>query len=110
MSKMTGPVGRRKAEGYRVGAESWAGCAGRHDVWRAASGMQANKSGIDDAFEVVGVAPAEIAVVDADRRDPGITVLDFGQAPPDSEKSPPSLPRSSPVMAGGMSKPSFSQN
>jgi len=53
--------------------------------------MQANKSGIDDAFEVIGVAPAEIAVVDADRRDPGITVLDFGQAPPDSEKSPPSL-------------------
>jgi hypothetical protein len=45
--------------------------------------MQANKSGIDDAFEVIGVAPAEIAVVDADRRDPGLFRLgnrDFGAA------------------------------
>ena len=52
-------------------------------MWRAAGGMQANKSGIDDAFEVIGVAPAEIAVVDADRRDPGLFRLgnrDFGAA------------------------------
>ena len=45
--------------------------------------MQADKSGIDDAFEVIGVAPAEIAVVDADRRDPGLFRLgnrDFGAA------------------------------
>jgi hypothetical protein len=43
-------VFRRGTKGF---AESWAGCAGRHDVWRAAGGMQANKSGIDDAFEVI---------------------------------------------------------
>ena len=39
---------------------------------RAAGGVQADKSGIDDAFEVIGVAPAEITVIDADRRDPGL--------------------------------------
>ena len=77
MSKMTGP------EGYRVGAESRAGCAGRHDVRRATGGVQADKSGIDDAFEVIGVAPAEIAAVDADGRGPGLFRLgnrDFGAA------------------------------
>jgi len=77
------PIGRRKAEGYRVCAESRAGCAGRYDVRRAAGGVQADKSGIDDAFEVIGVASAEIAIVDADRRDPGLFRLgnrDFGAA------------------------------
>ena len=50
---------------------------------RAAGGVQADKSRIDDAFEVIGVAPAEIAVVDADGRDPGLFCLgnrDFGAA------------------------------
>ena len=50
---------------------------------RAAGGVQADKPGIDDAFEVIGVAPAEIAVVDADRRDPGLFRLgncDLGAA------------------------------
>ena len=45
--------------------------------------MQTDKSEIDDAFEVIGVAPAEIAVVDVDRRDPGLFRLgnrDFGAA------------------------------
>jgi hypothetical protein len=75
------PLGRRKAEHYRVGAESRPGCAGRHDVRRAAGGVHTDESGIDDPFEVMGVAPAEIAVVDADRRDPGLSCLgdrDFG--------------------------------
>ena len=56
---------------------------GRHDVRRAAGGVKTDKSGIDDTFEVIGVAPAEIAVVDADRRDPGLFRLgnrDFGAA------------------------------
>ena len=50
---------------------------------RAAGGVQADKSGINDAFEVIGVAPAEIAVVDADCREPGVFRLgnrDFGAA------------------------------
>ena len=34
--------------------------------------MKTDKSGIDDTFEVIGVAPAEIAVVDADRGDPAL--------------------------------------
>jgi len=38
-------------------------------VRRAAGGVKADKSGMDDEFEVIGVASAEIAVVDADRRD-----------------------------------------
>jgi len=45
--------------------------------------VQADKSGIDDAFEVIGAAPAEIAVVDADGRDPDLFRLgnrDFGAA------------------------------
>ena len=45
------PIGRRKADGDRVGAQSRTGCAGRHDVRRAAGGVQADKAGIDDAFE-----------------------------------------------------------
>jgi hypothetical protein len=48
-----GPVlaGRRRAtEGYRVGANGRADCAGRQEVRRAAGGVQADKSGIDDAF------------------------------------------------------------
>ena len=51
------PVVRMKTEGYRIGAESWPGCAGRHNVRRAASGVQTDKPGIDDAFEIIGVAP-----------------------------------------------------
>src|SRR3984893_1044303 len=50
---------------------------------RAAGGVQADKSGIDDAFEVIRVAPAKIAVVDADRGDPalfGFGNRDFGAA------------------------------
>jgi hypothetical protein len=80
---MTGPVGRRKAEGYRVGAQSRAGCAGRYDVRRAAGCVKADKSGIDDEFEIIGVAPAEIAVVDADRGHPALFRFgnrDFGAA------------------------------
>ena len=45
--------------------------------------MKADKSGIDDAFEVIGVAPAEIAVVDADRGHPALFRFgnrDFGAA------------------------------
>jgi len=83
MSKMTGPSAAWKAEGYRVGPKSRAGCAGRHDVRRAAGGVQTDKSGIDDAFEIIGVAPAEIAVVDADRGHPALFRFgnrDFGAA------------------------------
>ena len=50
---------------------------------RAAGGVQADKSGCDDAFQVIGVPPAEIAVVDADRGDPalfGFGNRDFGAA------------------------------
>ncbi len=56
---------------------------GHRKVRRATGGVQADKSGIDDAFEVIGVAPAQIAVVDADGRDPGLFRLgnrDFGAA------------------------------
>ena len=45
--------------------------------------MKADKSGIDDAFEIIGVAPAEIAVVDADRGHPALFRFgnrDFGAA------------------------------
>jgi hypothetical protein len=52
MSKMTGPSAAWKAEGYRVGPKSRAGCAGRHDVRRAAGGVQTDKSGIDAAGRV----------------------------------------------------------
>ena len=76
-------LGRRKAEGDRIGAERRAGRAGRHDVRRARCGVQPDKSGLDDAFEVIGVAAAEIAVVDADRRDAALFCLgdsDLGAA------------------------------
>jgi len=45
--------------------------------------VKTDKSGIDDTFEVIGVAPAEIAVVDADRGDPALFRFgnrDFGAA------------------------------
>jgi len=52
-------------------------------VRRAVGGVKSDKYRIDDAFEVIGVAPAEIAVVDADRGDPGLFRLgnrDLGAA------------------------------
>src|SRR3954452_594886 len=45
--------------------------------------MQPNQSGLDDAFEIIGVAAAEIAVVDADRGDAALFRLgdrDLGAA------------------------------
>jgi hypothetical protein len=75
MSKMTGPSIDGKTEGYWVRAEGRVGGAGWQNVRRAAGAVQADKSGIDDAFEVIGGAPAEIAVVDANRRDPGLSRL-----------------------------------
>ena len=50
---------------------------------RAAGGVQADKSRIDDAFEVISVAAAEMAVVDADRGNPALFRLgnrDFSAA------------------------------
>jgi hypothetical protein len=52
-------------------------------VRRAAGGMQADKSGIEDACEVISVAPAELTIVGADRRDPALHRFgsrDFGPA------------------------------
>jgi hypothetical protein len=50
---------------------------------RSACGVKADKSGTDDAFEVIGFAPAEIAVVDADSGEAGLFCFgnrDFGPA------------------------------
>ncbi len=77
------PVSRRETERDRIGAESRASCARRYDVRRATGGMEADEAGVDDAFEVIGIAPAEIAVVDADGGDPALFRLgdrDFGAA------------------------------
>ncbi len=72
-------VGRRKTDAIRVRTQCRPHAARRHDIRLTAGEMHGDKSRIDDLFDIIGVAAAVIAVIDADNsKSGGLGLFDCG--------------------------------